>query len=260
MIEQLSVFLENQPGPARPRWRACSATPGTTCARSWSPTPRSSAWRASSATGRAPRSAALEDAGLRRHGDRRSIAVEVPDRPGGLADVLEALGARGHQRGVRLLLRGAQRRGRASTSSASRTPAAAHGRARARRASGRLTRRRASTQAGLSRGLRPRRRSGRAGPRSRPCPRARPAPPTVTDAVLCAPSRSATPARTPVAPRRSPPSRRRLRQQRGRTSRPRAVPTSSTRRTSLRMWFGDRRSSDRAARGRKLGGQRRAPA
>ena len=35
------------------------------------------------------------------------LAVEIPDRPGGLADVLEALGAQGDQRRVRLLFRGA---------------------------------------------------------------------------------------------------------------------------------------------------------
>lgn len=93
MIDQLSVFLENQPGRLAELCRALGDAGVNMKALMVADTQEFGVVRIICDGPRAARSV-LEEAGFG-VSIASVIAVEVPHRPGGLADVLEALGAQG---------------------------------------------------------------------------------------------------------------------------------------------------------------------
>ena len=93
MIDQLSVFLENQPGRLAELCRTLGDAGVNMRALMVADTEEFGVVRIICDGPQAAR-AALEQAGFG-VSIAKVIAVEVPDRPGGLADVLETLGAQG---------------------------------------------------------------------------------------------------------------------------------------------------------------------
>jgi len=93
MIEQVSVFLENKPGHLAQLARTLADAGINMRALMVADTEQFGVVRIICDRPHAAKGA-LEDAGFG-VSITRVVAVEMPDRPGGLADVLEALGAEG---------------------------------------------------------------------------------------------------------------------------------------------------------------------